>query len=398
MKPRTASALALLGFVVCLFATPVAAQSVFSARGLGYLLEPVDARARGLGGVSIGLPEPEISWVNPAAAAGLTEPGMIIGYQYDNFTSDASGSTADGRTARFPLLLAAFPAGRFVLMAGYGSYLDQNWRFEVPDSLFLGEDTVRIVDLASSEGGVARMRAGASYQVNEDLGFGFGIDAYTGQAVRVEGRIFGNAVSPTCCSSSWEYSGLGYTGGVRYVASEALSLGASLSYGGTLNAEAIAADTTEAATVRARLASRSYELPLVVRGGASGRIGQTTSLALGGSWGAWSTLDEALGGHGGARDSWSVEGGLEYDAVTLAGRPLPVRVGGRTAALPFRWGTEASDPWARERALTLGGGILLAGGATRTDLSLEFGDRGSDGAALDESFWRVGLSVRVLGR
>ena len=47
------------------------AQSLLSARGLGLPLEPVDARARGLGGLPLGLPDAQMSMVNPAASVML---------------------------------------------------------------------------------------------------------------------------------------------------------------------------------------------------------------------------------------------------------------------------------------------------------------------------------------
>src|SRR5690606_12385961 len=102
---------------------------------------------------------------------------------------------------------------------------------------------------------------------------------------------------------------------------------ASLSYGGTLDAEP-QDDQGEA---------RSYDLPFLVRAGASGRIGQNTLLAVSGSWNGWSSLNEALGDVGGARDSWSAHAGFEWDGASIRNRPIPFRIGARTGALPFRW-------------------------------------------------------------
>lgn len=387
MKPRYSTVLlALLGG---LLATPATGQSAFSARGLGYPLEPIDARARSLGGVALGFPEPEITWANPASVVGLLDPGMIIGYQYDNFSTEATGGALDGSTARFPLVLAAFPAGpRLVLMGGYGSFLDQNWRIERPDSLTLGNDRVPITDLASSEGGVARLRVGAAYRVLDNLGVGLAVDAYTGDVQRVQGRLFESQTTPSCCRTDWSYGGIGLSAGVRYAPMEALSVGASISHGGTLEGEVTAGEGSAV----------SYDLPLVFRGGATGRIGQATLLALGGSWSGWSSLDDTFVEAGGARDAWSFGGGIEYEGLTLGERPVPLRLGARTGALPFRWDNDEATEFASEQVVTLGGGVVLAGGATRSDVALEFGSRGAESAGLDESFWRFAFSVRVLGR
>ena len=62
----------------------------------------------------------------------------------------------------------------------------------------------------------------------------------------------------------------------------------------------------------------------------------------------------------------------------------------------------APGTFASAVALVTGGGsgigLVLGGGATLTDVALERGWRGGDGAGLEESFWRVILSVTVLGR
>jgi hypothetical protein len=390
MRPGFAVPLLTALFAILLSAVPGWAQSTFSSRGLGYELDPIDARARGLGGVALGFPDPQLSWVNPADAIGLPEPGVVIGYQYDSFDTEAAGGTVEGNTARFPILMAAFPAGRWVLMAGYGGFLDQNWSVERPDSLILAQDVVRFTDIVSSEGGVARLRAGVAYQVITQLGVGIGLDAYTGDVARIRRRLFefDDEASLPCCRSAWNYSGLGVTAGARFVPNEALTVSGSLGYGGSLDAEITSGEG----------AAASYDLPTKLRAGATGRIGQATLLALGGSWGGWSTLNDVLADEGGARDGWSIEGGLEYEGLTILERAVPLRIGGRTAALPFRWTGVGTEEWAGERVLSVGSGVVLAGGATRTDLSVEFGSRGGEESGLDESFWRLGFSVRVLGR
>ena len=98
-----ASLLAALLFIGGL-ASPAAAQSVLVTRGLGFPVEPLDARARGLGGIGIGLPDGEISWVNPAGLYGMPAPGMVAAYQYDDFSATAGDSEYSSSTARFPYL------------------------------------------------------------------------------------------------------------------------------------------------------------------------------------------------------------------------------------------------------------------------------------------------------
>lgn len=390
MKCRVATlqfalALALVG----LSAGSAPAQSIFSTRGLGYPVEPQDARSRGLGGVSLGFPAGEISWFSPAGFIGLAAPGLVASYQYDEFEADPAGVEFGGNTARFPLILAGFPFGdRFVGFAGYGSYLDQTWRTDDADTLFIAGQEVPVTDRVSSDGGIARLRVGGAYRIVQRLGIGFGVDAYTGTVERVRGRLFPNEAVPTCCRAEWSYGGLGFTGGLHWSPTEATGLAASVSYGGTL--DATPTDTIGAAA--------TFDLPLIVRAGVSGRVSQNTLIALSGGWDGWSSLDGALAEEGGARDSWTANAGIEWDAITFRDRPIPLRIGARTGTLPFRWRPEAGNEWATETAYTGGAGLLLAGGAVRSDFAVEFGSRGGEAAGIDESFWRFAFSVKVLGR
>lgn len=388
MKYRYGFAL-LAGLIMLGAALPVEAQSVFTTRGLGFPLEPADARERGLGGAAMGLPEQQITWSNVAAMVGLQAPGMVVAYQHDDVSADTGVRTFEGSTARFPLLMGAFPAGeRLVIGVGYGSFLDQNWRVEEADTLVLAGDSVPVTDLLSSEGGVARFRLAAAYRLGTDFGVGAGIDLYTGTVERVQGRLFPGEILPGCCRSSWSYRGLGYTLGGTWSPGEAMDVGVSVTGGGRLDANPTGGGAVET----------SYSLPVTVRGGASGRIGANTLVAISGDWAGWSSLDDALAGQGGAQDAWSARGGVEWDGLVVRDRTVPLRVGARTAALPFRWGTGPDIAFATERAFSAGAGILFADGATVSDFALEFGSRGGADAGIDESFVRFVLSVRVLGR
>ncbi len=389
--PALRAGLLLTLAIVCANAAPAAAQSVFATRGLGYLIEPVDARARAMGGVDLGLPDPQLSWSNPASAVGIVAPGLVFAYQYDNFDSDQLGSDLEGKTARFPLLLAGAPiGGRAVLQIGVGSFLDQNWQFERPDTLILGAgDTIPVVDRLTSEGGAARVRLGIATRVVESLAVGFALDLYTGTLSRSQGRVFpaGDYVTGRE-SARWSYGGVGTTAGVHWSPGEAVGIGLAVTAGGTL----------EATDEEGSTPMTSYELPGTVRAGVSGRIGQETLVALSGSWSGWSSLDEALAAEGGARDTYSLEGGAEWAGIVIRDRRVPVRLGARTTRLPFRWAAGETTDWADENALSVGLGLMLAGGAVRPDLAAEFGSRGGDASGTDESFWRFAFSIAVLGR
>jgi hypothetical protein len=371
-------------------AVPADAQSLFAGRGLGLVMEPVDARGAGMGGVTLGLPRGEISWTNPADMTGLLAPGLRAVFQFDDFNADFAGRSLSGSTARFPLIMGAFPAGdRWVLSAGYGGFVDQHWAIEQTDTLVFGADSVFVLDRFASQGGIARLRLAAAYSVSAPLSVGVGVDAYTGLSQREFGRSFQEGQRPPCCTVEWRYSGFGGTAGVAWSPSEALNLSAAASFGGTLEARSDSVGV-EGAT---------FTIPTTLRAGGSARVAGNTLVAASAEWSGWGTLDGELVDVGGAQDSWSASGGMEWEGVQLRGRPFPVRLGARYASLPFSWdrpGAPATFP--TERAATGGIGLLLAGGAARSDLSFEIGRRGGADAGVSESYSRFIFSVTALGR
>ncbi|HEU0055020.1 MAG TPA: hypothetical protein VFQ39_17660, partial [Longimicrobium sp.] len=230
---RIAPALAVL-----LAAAPSAgAQSILSSRGLGYPLQPLDARLRGLGGVSTGLESPRLSMVNPADAAGLPAPGLVFTFQPDVYDASAGNVEASGSTARFPLILAGFPLGRrFTGTVGYGSFLDQNWKVEQTDSLDLATGRVEVNDRFVSRGAVARFRAGGAYRLTDRVAVGLAADLFTGAVHDSATRTIGGTF-PAVSGVRYTYTGVGLTAGARYTGS-AVTVGAALSGGGKLNVEA----------------------------------------------------------------------------------------------------------------------------------------------------------------
>jgi hypothetical protein len=364
-----------------------AGQSALASRGLGYPLDPIDARARALGGATTGFADPRLSMVNPAALAGM--PATAVGFTYlgDRFDAAEPGAEGGG-TARFPLIQAAFPfRERAVFSVGYGSFLDQNWRVERSDSLMIGGEMREVTDRFSSSGGPARLRLGAAYQVNPRLGLGAGVDVFAG-ALRdsVSRSISGGVYFPSEDVTEYRYQALGFSAGARWTPSQALTVSGAVAAGGEMRAIPRAEDAAEA----------TFSLPVRVDAGASGRVGQNTALVLAGRWTGWSALEGA--GGGAPRDVAGASLGMEYDGLRMAGRRFPLRVGGRYDQLPFAWEPPTGEAgFASERAVTAGFGAFLAGGAAQLDVAGERGLRGG-GAAFDEAYWRISLSVTVLGR
>jgi hypothetical protein len=373
---------------LALLAAPAAqAQSGLSARGLGYPLEGLDARSRGLGGLTTGLPDPHLSLVNPAAAVGIPVAGLSVTFMGDEIESVSAGRSETFTTARFPAIQLAFPVGgRFVGTVGYAGVLDQNWTASRVDSVNLAGQRRQVEDFFLSEGGAARLRLGAGYRVLPRVDVGVGLDIYTGAARE-------GLPNPALQGTDYTWQGVGFSAGARW-RGNALSVSAAVTAGGELTAEP--ADSG--------VVGDSYTLPLTFDAGASARITQRTLAAVSVRYAQWSSADEELraGGEGpagygaGAQDALQVSGGLEYEGIRFLGRPIPLRVGGRFAQLPFRWSADAEFP--EERAVTGGLGILFGGGAAALELGGERGWRGGDAAGLEEAFWRMSLSLALLGR
>jgi hypothetical protein len=387
MTSSFARGAALAALLAGFLAAPAGAQSVLASRGLGYPIEPLDARSRGLGGVTTGLADPAISMVNPASAAGTPVYGFVVAMQPDRYDATAGSVSSRGTTVRFPLLMAVIPASsRLVFQAGYGAYLDQHWRVVQDDSIDLSTGRVGVTDRFSSSGGVARFQAGAAYRLTERLSLGLAADVFTGAAHDSSERTIAGFL-PAQSEVVYSYSGIGAGLGARWQPSERTSISAAVHGGGRIHAEADSAGGHEA---------KDYANPLSVDAGASARIGANTMVVLSGRWAGWSTVNDELSASGGARDAAAVAGGVEYTGFSLFRKTLPLRLGGRYGQLPFRWAGTVDFP--TERAVTAGLGFGLGGGAALLDASAERGWRGGAAAGVDEPYWRFSFSLRVLGR
>ncbi|SOD03598.1 hypothetical protein SAMN05216486_11524 [bacterium JGI 053] len=378
-----AGAALLAGFL----AAPAGAQSVLASRGLGYPVEPLDARSRGLGGVTTGLADPTPSLLNPASVAGTLVYGFLVSMQPDRYDATAGSVTASGTTVRFPVLMAVIPASsRLALQVGYGSYLDQHWAVEEADSIDLSSGRVGVQDRFASSGGIARFQAGAGYRLTDRLSVGLALDVFTGAAHDSSQRTI-TGFLPAQSEVIYSYSGLGAGLGARWQPSARTSVSAAVHGGGHIRAESDSLGNE----------LKEYSNPLSVDAGGSARIGSATTVVLSGRWAGWSAANDALSASsGGARDAAAVAGGVEYTGLSLFRKTMPLRVGGRYGQLPFRWSSTAEFP--TERAVSAGLGLGLGGGAASLDASAERGWRGGAAAGVDEPYWRFSFSLRVLGR
>lgn len=387
MKPASFARGAAGAALLALLAAPAAAQSVFASRGLGYPLEALDARSRGLGGVTTGLAEPTPSLVNPASVAGLQAYAFVVALQPDKYDATAGSLETKGTTVRFPMLTAVLPVtSRLGLQLGYGAYLDQHWQVVQSDSMDLSTGRVGVEDRFSSSGGVARFQAAAGYMLSDRLAVGASVDVFTGAAHDSAVRTI-TGFLPAQSEVVYTYSGLGGGLGLRFQPSDRTSLSAAVHGGGRIRAEPDSNGTE----------TKEYTNPLSVDAGASARLGSATMVVASARWAGWSAVDDELAaGSGGARDAAGGAVGVEYTGLSFFRKPLPLRLGARYAQLPFRWQGAAEFP--NERAVTGGLGLSFTGGAALIDMSAERGWRGGASAGVEEPYWRFSFSLRILGR
>lgn len=382
-----------------LVAAPARAQSLFSARGLGMPVQPVDARARALGGVGVGLFGLNMSMVNPAEIAGYTRRGVTAAVQPMSTDITIGDASDHVNGSRFPLMHAVLPIGsRVVLGLGYGASYDQFWAIESQDTIMIGDSRVGVTDVVRSDGGLGHARLTAAVMVTHNFALGAAIGLHTGSLERQVDRTFGDSTiyNPFTTQIRWEYSGLIGAVGARWDPDPALRLAASATFGGDVDAEGKEGDAV----------SRTFSTPLRVAFGASGLLGTELIATLGAEWSqAESEADAGAGLPLATADqTWRVGGGIEWSGRRDATRTFPIRIGGSWANLPYHLADEEkASEW------TIGGGIgLRLTDAARepyaaADVTIERGSRSgfaspSIESGIEESFWRVTISLSLFGR
>jgi hypothetical protein len=385
--------LLLLAALALLAPATASAQSLFNAAGLGVPADPVDARARALGGVGIGLRGAALMGSDPAAAAFFVLPTVIMTAQpsWVDFERQDNGESGTFRGARFPVMGIAYPTVKsLVATLSLESFLDQRYEAGWPTTLSFGGTPVQVRDEFVSSGGVSQVRIGVARRFGGSLAVGVSASRYSGSLTRRLTRSFGEGVDTTAVESFqdggfWSYSGLGLTGGASLSLGTVAHLSGSMTWSSPL--DATASDDSGGD-------SRSYDLPLQVRVGASAVLAPGLSLTAGYTSADWSSLDADLGGGFSVGPASSLGVGLELARARLLGRNAPLRFGYRSSDLPFALGAGATETvWTGGLGLHLSqvGEIVRAG----VDLAFERGDRKD--SILSERFWRGTITVRVSG-
>jgi len=390
-RGRVAVPLGALALAALFAPLPVTAQSLLSAGGLGIPIEPLDARARAIGGVEVGLFGPAVRPTDPTAAvdlglpsASLTMAGSWIDVRGDGGEPNAAGT-------RFPALGLSYPVRSWgTATLTYGSVLEQRWEVSHVQTLPIGETTARVTDRFQSDGGIAALRLGFARRMSSGLALGASVGTYTGDLTRSLRRSFdtgeaGLVIDDTEVGGFWQYSGLNATVGAMVDVGDVLRVGANVSFSGDLKADP--SEDTAGAGAR-------YALPPQLRVGASGVLSPGLVASAGVTYADWTDVGAALQDESG-QAAVTVGGGLEWTRANLFGRRSPFQVGYRRSTLPFTFGGERAVENVFSGGVGLDfiqdQGMTLAGVA----LALERGSR--DAGPFSETFNRVALTVRVAG-
>lgn len=389
------AALALPSAVVAGFSpVPLSGQSLLATGGLGVPVESLDARARALGSVGVGLSGVSLSVRDPASFGGAVLPTVTATGQYLSAEAPGGAGTVSTDATRFPHVGIAYPVSeRVVAFLSWGGFLDQRWSEEREESLQLGGSTVSVTDRLRSDGGIAATHVGAAVRITEWLGIGVGAGVLTGSIRRTFTREFGadaegGQVSPFVSAARWSTLAPSVAAGVQLDPSRNLRISGSLLWHGDLSAE-------PSEDADPSIQPGSYPLPLELRVGATGSLTPQLLLHVGFARADWTETGNALAGGSGGAAASSVGAGVEYTGSRLFGRSAPIRLGWRRSDFPF----EVAGGVPEERAFSAGLGFVVsqfeAIPLASFDLAFERGARATP--AFDEDFWRASLSLRLSG-
>jgi hypothetical protein len=366
-------------------------QSIFSSAGaLGAPTQSVDARARMLGGITVGMKSVHWTPTDPAGAADFILPTIAATSEISSESED--GGPVSGRT-RFPAFGIAYPYRATVITFGFNGVLSQDWETEVLRSISFGDGReVEAFDRFSARGGISALSLGVARRIAPNVSVGVSGGLLLGSVT----YIYTRELSPVDVGSDvelfvdrgfWQSDGQTATASVNWDVSPLLRVGGGVTWNGDLTLRPAEGSTSNALEV---------SLPLTVRVGAEGTLSPGLSMAASWSRADWSSAAETLDDANapGVVSEWGT--GLEWARGQFRGRPMPLALGYQSRDLPF---TFLGDP-VSERGVTGGIGVHLVDSEAiplaRAFLSVERGTR--DAGARSEAYWRTSVSLRISSR
>lgn len=374
------------------------AQTPATSVGLGYPTPPVDARAAALGGAGVGLLEGTFTIGNPADLVEFGQASLSISAAPEAVTFEGIDEGVDdsGRS-RFSIIRAVVPLGEWAAGIGFGSTLDQDWKFTDRDTLEISSGRFPFEERRENDGGVSTvdvsvarsfgpLSAGASYQL---LTGSLRQDLVRRFRLSVDSVI--RAPRPVQQSVAWSYSGWRFKGGLGLDIAGRVRVSGVYTVSGDLEAEPDSA-ATFADDPDGTAGVREFDMPASVQVGGSALVTEDWLVAASGGWSGWSETDDDLGEERG-RDVYWAGGGVEFRGLQIGAFPVALRAGGRWRELPFALPDRAA---ATETALTLGLGTEVAAGTGAVDFGVEFGSRGdAQATGFEESFERFTVTATI---
>lgn len=374
-------------------APAASAQSIFSARGFGAPVAPIDPRAQALGGIGIGLLGQDASLVNPAEIADYSFRGIAAALQSSSRMAEFGAQSAETTSNRFPLLRIIYPIDeRLAASVGYGGFLDQTWAIEIAGHELIGSDSVAVHDAVSADGGLAQLRVGLAYSLTPSFAVGVDGGIYSGKLDERLSRSFGTGApwgtTPVERRTTWVQRAPLISAGFRWDPAQIVRLAGSLTWAGTLERTV---DGNPGATQR-------VQLPLQAAAGASAFLTPGLLGTVSTRWAGWSRAAGSFEEDFAPADTWEFGAGLEWTRMNLGETGVPIRLGYHRAQMPFRF--QGVTP--TESAATLGLGFQFArtpvGPLATIDATFDRGRRTAAGTGLNESFWRMTLGIGIFGR
>lgn len=372
---------------------PSRAQSPSTSLGLGYPTPPVDGRAAALGGVGVGLLGGSFSIRNPADLVEFSEASLSLTAAPEGVTVEGVEDGETGRS-RFSTIRAVLPLGEWAASVGFGSELDQDWKFTSRDTLEISSGRFPFEQRRESNGGISTIDLSLARRIGP-LSAGISYQRLTGSLQQDLVRRFQVSVDSTVSApdsveqrATFNYSGWRVRGGVGIQLGDRVRISGSYAQTGELEADR---DTAVTTSREVEGEARQFSMPSSASVGASVLVTDSWLLSAGGGWEEWSETAESL--DGGARDTYWGGGGLEFRGLDAGPFPVRLRAGGRWRELPFRLPGRAAPT---ETAVTFGLGLEFASQRAAVDVAGEIGSRGDLGTVgMQEDFQRFTVTATI---
>ena len=372
--------LQLLAVAALLLPSAVRAQGTLSTLGFGYPAGLLSTRALGTGG-AIGEIDP-LSVSNPAALSSFGGSVLYFQAEPEYRTLHVGNASEKTSVARYPLIAAAFPVTKDVLLGlSVSNLLDRSFETMSRGVQTIADSTVATTNSFKSDGAIADVRLALAWTPRPWLKLGAAAHAITGDNRVSNTQVFDDSArfARLVDTATVGYVGSAYSAGFEVIAGRDWSVAGSYRRGGALSLKR--GDTTlTRANVPDRIAGSVAFLG--IRG---------SSIAVRTAKDSWSRM-AALGS---ARlritDGWDTSVGADMLGPRFGDRSISFRGGARWRTLPF--GTSASS--VSETSYSIGAGTLLARGRAALDMA---GIRSTRSAGSNLSETALTLSVGVTVR